>query len=75
MVSYQEVKRILKETNNKRGHSPKAIEQFQKVTNNFMVTLAKEIERGMTKEIGRGSRVKKIHVESALGRVLGIWED
>tara|TARA_R110000824_G_scaffold34623_4_gene109606 strand:+ start:4186 stop:4395 length:210 start_codon:yes stop_codon:yes gene_type:complete len=60
----------MKKMNKNRGHSPQAIERFQRVTNSFMITLAKEIENGMAKDIGRGSRVNAIHVESAFGRIL-----
>jgi hypothetical protein len=35
-----------------------------------MKKLAKEVEKEMPKEVGRGSRVQRLHVEAAFGRIM-----
>ena len=70
MVSYQEAKRTMKETNKNRTHSPESIERLCQLTELFMKRLAKEVEKEMPKEVGRGSRVQRLHVEAAFGRIM-----
>ncbi len=70
MVSYQEAKRTMKEVNKSRTHSPEAINRVCELTELFMKKLVKEIEKEMPKEVGRGSRVQRLHVEAAFGRIM-----